>query len=190
MMTSSQLLEIVRGFFPDRAKSIGEHLAKEIGLYILGDNKALYLIASDLDLDSDGSGLGGDATSQSETSLRDAHGKSLDANAVPFFVLPGHWGHGAAIGDYGVIFTSTHFAYFICGDIGPQTKIGEGSLELHRRLGAERVQHGHVVDASLGQMVRVLIFPGSGTHVFFTVADIQAKGKALVMGITSSPARV
>ena len=88
-MTTLRLLTIVRGYFPSRARSIGEHLEKEIGLYTLGKGKALYLIASDLDVDSDGSRLSGDATSQSETSLYDRQGRSLDANAVPFFVLPG-----------------------------------------------------------------------------------------------------
>jgi hypothetical protein len=84
------------------------------------------------------------------------------------------------MGDYGVIFTDTHFSYFICGDRGPKTKISEGSLELHRRLGKERLVNGKVVDVSLGKMVRVLIFPGSGTGIYISNADIEAKASALV----------
>lgn len=186
MPTAASLLTLVRGFFPDRAHSIGEHLSKELGLYTLNGGQALYLVASDLDLDSDGSGLAGDATSQSETSLRDTDGNSLDSNAVPFFVLPGRWKHGAKLGDYGVIFTSDHYSFFICGDIGPATKISEGSLEMHRRLGAERVRNGRVIDTSLDKMVRVLIFPGSGSGIFTSVEDIEDNGNALVEALTEA----
>jgi hypothetical protein len=185
-MTSQELLAKVRAYFPDRAHAVGEHLAKELGLYILDGGKAVYLIASDLDLDSDGSvGLNGDAFHQAQTSLRynDAAKTSIDANKVPFFVLPGHWNHGVELGDFGVIFTESHFSYFICGDRGPKSKISEGSLEMHRRLGKERVFHNHVVDVGLGEHVRVVLFPGSGNGHCVSVHEIETKAAALVAAL-------
>jgi len=174
-VTTDDLLTKTRSYFPDDAKSIGDHLEKELGLWSLGDGKIIYLLREDLDLDSDGSGLAGDPTSQPETSLRDAHGKSLNANTVPFFVLPGKWNHGIKLGDYGIIYTKTKLSGFICGDIGPRRKISEGSVEMHRRLGHETVFKGRLRDESLGQIVRVLLFPGSGSGVYISNLDIHDK---------------
>lgn len=63
----------------------------------------------------------------------------LDSNTVPFAVIPGRWNKtgqpGPRLGDLGVAWrrSSDKLAYFVVGDTGPNNKLGEGSVALHRR---------------------------------------------------------
>jgi hypothetical protein len=50
----------------------------------------------------------------------------------------------------------------VFADFGPQTKLGEGSIELHRRLGFERVKNNKIQDVGIGPGVITIVFPGSG----------------------------
>jgi hypothetical protein len=61
----------------------------------------------------------------------------LDSSQIPFFVLPGGFGEGAKLGDYGVGYntkTGDNNA-MIYADIGPKGQLGEGSIALARTLG-------------------------------------------------------
>jgi len=199
-LTATKLTNWVASYFtsPSHARALDEHLRKEMGLWELLSRTspntldALYLKVSDVDLDSDGSHLLGDATSKGKTSL------GVNSNTVPFVVLPIHWGHGVKLGDFGVIWTEAHtvngkhfneaFTAVIAGDFGPAVddlnpdrhKIGEASLEAFRRLGHERVKDGAVVDNSLETMARIVFFVGSGDGTKKTAAEIDAKVKALL----------
>jgi hypothetical protein len=67
------------------------------------------------------------------------------------------------LGDYAAVVFGQKLAFAIFGDRGPRTKIGEGSIELLRRLGEERVRpDGTVINAGMGPRVITIIFPGSG----------------------------
>ena len=192
--TPAALTAHAAGYFvaPSHARALNENLHKEIGLWELlnrGTEKidSLYLKVSRVDLDSDASHLPGDATSQGDTTLH------VNANTVPFFVLPIHWGHGINIGDYGVMWCDEctvdgeHYAAawtgLIMGDRGPAAdslnpalrKIGEMSLEATRRMGKERVKpSGRVQDVSFDAPCRVLFWGGSGDGKAKTAAQIDA----------------
>ncbi len=128
----------------------------------------LYL-DSELQLDTDGwtGGPGADPTHQSETSLRYHDGSSLNANTVPYFVLPKpvSWSQqlGVSVGDYAMVLFENLITPAVLGDFGPEDEIGEGSLELLRLLGQERLQKdGRVINVGMGPRVLTIIFPGSG----------------------------
>lgn len=130
---------------------------------------SLYL-DSELQLDTDGwpgPPDGTDQTHQDQTSLRYAGNGSINANEVPFFVLPlpAAWPQqfGIALGDYAAVLYRHYLSYAVFADQGPASKIGEGSIELFRRLGQERIKpNGHVWDTGMGPDVVTIVFPGSG----------------------------
>jgi Fungal chitosanase of glycosyl hydrolase group 75 len=134
------------------------------GVRELPDGEIVF--ESGLQLDTDGAhGLHGDATHQSQTSMRYVNGASLDANAVPFFVLPlrQEWwrSRGVDLGDIALVAYGNHITYAVFGDLGPPNKLGEGSIELHRRLGFERVHNGRIVDSGIDSGVITMILPKS-----------------------------
>jgi len=58
----------------------------------------------------------------------------LDAETVPFIVLPkGGFGH-VQIGDVAVVRFKDRLVYAVVGDAGPATKLGEGSIALNAKL--------------------------------------------------------
>jgi hypothetical protein len=122
---------------------------------------------SELQLDTDGSDVSvGDQFHQDQTSYRYADGSSINANKVPFFVLPqkSQWmtNLGIKLGDIGAVVYEDKLAFAVFADFGPQTKLGEGSVELHRRLGFERVKNNKIQDVGIGPGVITIVFPGSG----------------------------
>lgn len=133
--------------------------------------KELYL-DSELQLDTDGwaNGRGkGDIYWQPDTTLRyrDAKKTSIDSNRVPYFVLPlpESWPtqFGISLGDYAAVVYRDELSFAVFADRGPKTKIGEGSIELMRKLGEERLRsNGTVINAGMGPNVITIVFPGSG----------------------------
>jgi len=129
---------------------------------------SVLVIDSALELDTDGwLGDQGNADWQSGTSLQYTVSKtSLDANRVPYFVLPlpTAWPttFGIHLGDYAAILFDGRLAFAVFGDFGPHNKIGEGSVELLRRLGQERVRpNGTIINAGTNAGVLTIVFPGS-----------------------------
>lgn len=125
---------------------------------------------SSLELDTDGwpGPASGDPTHQSGTSLTYHNGVPIDANRVPYFVLPlpVSWPRqfGINLGDYAAIIYKARLAFGVFADFGNNP--GEGSLELLRRLGAERLNpDGTVINRGMGPGVITLVFPGSGPGV-------------------------
>ena len=150
------------------------------------------MLAFDSALELDTDGFPGDSRNpnwQPQTSLRYAAGGSLDANRVPYFVLPlprtwpGRF--GVALGDYAAVLFKGRVAFAVFGDQGPATKLGEGSLELLRRLGEERLRpNGSVIVAGTNPGVVTLVFPGSGAaedraDEATLLKAIDTKGRAL-----------
>ncbi|MEA3054309.1 MAG: hypothetical protein QOG72_3212 [Sphingomonadales bacterium] len=101
-----------------------------------------------------------------ETSLRYRDDGSIDANAVPYIVLPlpQSWAadRGVALGDYAAVLYGSRLAFAVFADEGPPDEIGEGSLELFRRLGQERVRELDVWNTGMEPPVVMIVFPGSG----------------------------
>lgn len=147
-----------------------------------------------LELDTDGwPGDRGNPNWQAETSLRYSDRSSLDANRVPYFVLPlpPAWPtqFGIALGDYAAVLFQGHLAFAVFGDQGPHNKLGEGSVELLRRLGQERLRpNGHVINAGTRPGVLTIVFPHSGapkdrTSEATLLAAIDTNGKALFLAM-------
>jgi peptidoglycan L-alanyl-D-glutamate endopeptidase CwlK len=128
----------------------------------------VVVIDSALELDTDGwIGDRNNVNWQSGTSLRYAGGPlALDANAVPYFVLPLPitWprAFGIGLGDYAAVLFNGRLTYAVFGDFGPHTKIGEGSVQLFRQLGQERLHaDGSIINAGTDPGVLTIVFPGS-----------------------------
>jgi hypothetical protein len=147
---------------------------------------------SNLELDTDGWPLGGtygDPYWQPDTSLRYADHGSINANGVPYFVLPlpTSWAtqFGIALGDYAAVIYKQYLAFAVFADWGPKNKLGEGSIELLRRLGQERIKpNGRVTNSGMGPGVITIVFPGSGAAAdrddqATLLAAIGQKGSAL-----------
>jgi len=129
----------------------------------------LYL-DSDLELDTDGwpgGALTGEETWNADTSLHTQDRQPIDANSVPYIVLPLPTGwsqqFGISMGDYAAVIFRDRLCFAVFADLGPKNRIGEGSLALLRALGAERLRpDGTVINAGMGPGVITIVFPGSG----------------------------
>jgi len=70
----------------------------------------------------------------------------LDANEIPFVVIPTIWQsrgfHGVKLGDFVVAYrkSNSKLSFAIVGDLGPKNQIGEGSVALHKALGNDPFQ--------------------------------------------------
>jgi hypothetical protein len=160
----------------------------------------LYL-DSELQLDTDGwpgPPGGTDADHQDDTSLRYRDGISVNANAVPYFVLPLPiaWParFGISLGDYGVVLHKSRLAYAVFADEGPANKIGEGSIQLFRALGQERIKpSGKVWDTGMGPKVVTIVFPGSGkgqrhfADEATLLADLRTVGRTQFLALGGNP---
>jgi hypothetical protein len=89
-----------------------------------------------------------------------------------------------ARGDIGFLKYKDKLAFAAFADFEPQTKLGEGSIELHRRLGFERVKNNKIQDVGIGPGVTTIVFPRSGPSSRLSDQQslldyIEAHGKAL-----------
>ncbi len=141
----------------------------------MGQTESYY--DSKLDLDTDGSIYAGqDRTGQGATALRYPGGRSVDANAVLYFVLPGLFYQAWRIrkGDLGAVFYRDHLAFAVFADVGPRHRIGEGSIALHRALGHETIVNGRLRNVGIDRGVITIVFPHSGDGTPQTPERIQA----------------
>ena len=152
---------------------------------------------SKLAVDLDGSpfacGPGHGRMDQCPTTLMLPDGRGgevpVDADAVPYVVIPddgpsdtagpaeyaGEFMHktGLRVGDFGVVIAEGRTVPVIVADTGPYSKLGEGSLALHRMLGRDQCTKRDdkgvctaVVDdmASISRNVTTILFKGSARH--------------------------
>lgn len=125
-------------------------------------------------------------------------GEPTDANVIPYFVLP--WYGGAANkqqckanppyrqlglrkGNLAAVISGDKIAFAIAADLGPEKQFGEGSVELHRRLGHETVgKHPTnpkcAKDELLNTEVIFVVFPGSNER-WLPADAIAEKGRTL-----------
>jgi hypothetical protein len=125
-------------------------------------------IDSELQLDTDGWPDGknkGDPSWQRDTSWS-THEDFINANRVPYFVLPkGGWEEqfDIALGDYAAVIFEDRLAFAVFADRGDENRLGEGSIELLRQLGEERIKpDGRIDNRGMGPGVITIVFPGSG----------------------------
>ncbi len=104
----------------------------------------------------------------------------VDASKIPFVVLPGRLARQlrARPGDIAVAFNERNgkSSYAVFGDVGPQDRIGEGSVALAENLGIRS-------DARNGGARRgifYVVFPGSGNGWPRTIEEINGDGQRLL----------
>jgi hypothetical protein len=154
-------------------------------LAVLPDGQLYF--DSELQLDTDGAPeLSGDATQESGTSLRYRDRQPINANRVPYFVLPQptSWPEqfGIGLGDLAAVIFRGRIAFAVFADFGPTTKLGEGSVELFRQLGEERVRNERVRDFGMDPGVITIVFPKSAD-----LADLSSEDTLLTAINTRGP---
>lgn len=126
----------------------------------LDDNhKNSIFFVGDMDSDWDGSPMWhSDPDGQSDTSLH-LNGKPIDASKVPFIVLPPEVIKAVTPMVLGCKCSATWRGVTVFGvvaDIGPHYKLGEGSMEMLHRLGANSRWNGGIDE----QEVTYRVWPG------------------------------
>jgi hypothetical protein len=79
----------------------------------------------------------------------------------------------------------------VFGDEGPENLIGEGSIQLLRALGQERLKpNGRIENSGAGPGIITIVFPGSGQPAHrksedTLLAAIQSEGEKLFTAMVS-----
>jgi hypothetical protein len=102
----------------------------------------------------------------------------VDAEHIPYIVLPSGLGAGTGLGDYAVVINrkTGDQSYAICGDIGPRRKIGEASIAAAKAVG---VPSSPRVGGVSAKIIFYLVFAGSGDHRPKTLEEINSAGENL-----------
>ena len=136
------------------------------------DNGTIY-IKSDMDTDADGSPRAKEIDQYGllETALSKDNGwrgdgKYVNAETIPYFVLPGKFnlvfGTRCKLGDVALIRHGNKEVFAIYADIGPKTKLGEGSIKLVESLGENPWNNAKTkIISGIEFGVEYLIFPRS-----------------------------
>ncbi|WP_344881756.1 glycoside hydrolase family 75 protein [Allokutzneria multivorans] len=123
---------------------------------------------ADFDVDCDGQktpkcNKSTDPWWQNQTAFTQSNGKPLNAEKLPFVVVPGissTWSYkGAGIGG-GTVAAVTYkdkLVYAVVGDVGPTGAIGEGSYALAKALG---INPNPKTGGASGAVVDYVLFPG------------------------------
>jgi Fungal chitosanase of glycosyl hydrolase group 75 len=84
----------------------------------------------------------------------------MDSGSLPFLVLPGNHANGAHLGDVGLVYNtlSGDNCYAIYGDVGPSSKIGEGSIRLASAL---KLKSDPKTGGTESKVILYLVFLGS-----------------------------
>lgn len=101
----------------------------------------------------------------------------VNAEAVNFIVLPGRLGLGAKLGDFAVAIrpaTGT-YDYAVYADVGPASKIGEGSIALAAALGVPSSPKS----GGVGHGIVYIVFPASAQGWPLSQPDIDQYGARL-----------
>lgn len=128
---------------------------------LVNGRRPVYFRAG-MTIDADGSPRARqiDPTGQTQTSLRHPDGRSVNAETVPYFVLPGgQYKHlGIKLGDIAAVRYNGKVAFAVFADVGPRHKLGEGSIALAQELGIPASPRTGGVRGG----VEYMVFPGSG----------------------------
>lgn len=142
---------------------------------IIGDDERLTFLAGFM-IDGDGSGDShGDPDFQNDTSLH-LDGKALNADADKYIVLPPQViqaVRGIVLGCQVQVTNASNGleSYAVVGDVGPHSKIGEGSIALANALG---IPSSPTTGGEERRVIRYSIFPGVRAIVDGKTYDLQA----------------
>lgn len=118
-----------------------------------------------MDIDADGSPRARqiDPTGQTKTSMRYTDGSSVNAEEVPYMVLPGgqYSQFGIKLGDMCLVRNKENgkVAVAVFADVGPRQKRGEGSIKLAEELG---INPSPTRGGTTRPNVEYLVLPGTG----------------------------
>lgn len=116
----------------------------------------------------------------------------LDSHQIPYIVIPVKWNRregyqGIKLGDYAVVLRKSNrkISYAIVGDLGPNNKLGEASINVHQALGNDPFMMRYGKRRAMRGIDKMdviyLIFPGSRkTDVVITKEIIDAEGQKLL----------
>ena len=120
-------------------------------------------------------------------------GGGLPSETTPYIAIPHAPGDGSkpfhpdiVIGDVAIVIFQDEIVAAICGDIGPQNKIGEGSIHVHEELmprapdPCKRNAKGFcdiIRDVSIDEDVLFFVFPHSSFGKELTAQNIELKIK-------------
>ncbi len=103
----------------------------------------------------------------------------IDAESVPYFVLPGSHTNGAKVGDIGLLYNTKtgDNCYGVFADQGPSSKIGEASLRMATAL---NIPNNPKTGGTESKIIVYLVFPGSiaswkPPNVWWDVANTLTK---------------
>jgi hypothetical protein len=104
----------------------------------------------------------------------------VDSSTVPYIVFPGRFGSGSVrpkLGDLAAVYyeRTQKVAFAVFADIGPPTKLGEGSIALADRLG---IPSNPKSGGGTSSGVLTIVFPGSGTAWPITEEEISRAARA------------
>jgi hypothetical protein len=172
----------------------------EGGQTILKLKEGPIYVEADMDIDADGSSNAktidpGNGQLQTSLTYRGVTGQArfVDAETVPYFVLPANRDPakrfftqmGIQLGDVAAVVFRDKVEYAIFADVGPATKIGEGSIKLAQSLGHDPfiVRNGkRIVGRSIPKDVIFIVFPGSRDPSITPASVVEktrSKGKEL-----------
>jgi Fungal chitosanase of glycosyl hydrolase group 75 len=118
-----------------------------------------------MDIDADGSPRARqiDPTGQTKTSMRYTDGSSINAEEVPYMVLPGgqYSQFGIKLGDMCLVRNKENgkVTVAVFADVGPRQKRGEGSMKLAEELG---INNSPTRGGITRPNIEYLVLPGSG----------------------------
>jgi len=150
------------------------------------------LIISDADTDSDGSPdvkiidrkVGNLQTSLSSENGWKGKGNFVDAQIIPYFVLPGNWfevtGIFISLGDIARLSYKDAFIYAIYADTGPNEIIGETSISAVESLGVNPWgKNGEIVNGINYGVSYEIIKNSANLEITVSFETIQSYGKEL-----------
>lgn len=140
---------------------------------------AMFFV-SDLDLDTDGKTLPGVVYDKHHGKAVSYGGSSVDSNVTPYFALPMGFAaqHGIRPYDIAAVLYKGKVEYAQYLDNGPSSKIGEGSISLHRAFGFERLVDNRIIDVGIPGGVITVVFSGSGQGKVLTPEQARRIGRA------------
>ena len=150
---------------PESVHSKFDRAASQAGsAWRLAKTREGVYLRSNFDVDVDGSPRARqiDRYGQTQTSWSHKNGKYINAEEVPFIVLPKgkYQKHGIKLGDYALVRDKQtgKVAAAVFADVGPAGKTGEGSIYLGKeKLGLDITPNRGVS----GDRFEYLVFPGS-----------------------------
>ena len=134
------------------------------------------------------------SSGQNDTSFQlPEGGGGLPSETIPYIAIPHAPGDSSkpfhpdiVIGDVAIVIFQDEIVAAICGDIGPQNKVGEGSIHVHEELmprapdPCKRNAKGFcdiIRDVSIDEDVLFFVFPHSSFGKELTAENIELKIK-------------